>query len=114
MEIAVRARSIDWNDELREQVERRIEFAVDRHVARVPRISIYLMDLNGPRGGVDKLCQITAEVRGASPVLILERGKDLMAVVHRAARRLGYRIGRSVHRRRVAGAPEHRESIRAA
>lgn len=114
MEIAVRVRELGWTEELQNEVERRIEYAVDRHRSRIDRISVYLTDLNGPRGGTDKLCQITADVRGARPVLILERGDDLLAVVNRAARRLGYRIGRSIHRGRVSGAPEHRATIRVA
>ena len=113
MEVVVRAR-LDWNEELQKQLERSLEFAVNRHKDRIDRISISLTDLNGPRGGKDKLCHITAEVRGAKPVMILEQGDDLLAVIGRAARRLGYRIGRSVHRQRVAGAPEHRATIRAA
>jgi ribosome-associated translation inhibitor RaiA len=112
MEVAVRARDIVWNEDLHERVQRSIEFAVDCHSSRIDRISVYLADLNGPRGGVDKLCQITAEIRGAKPVRILEKGDDLVTAVNRAARRLGYRIGRRVHRRRIAGAPEHRGTIR--
>ena len=114
MEIAVRVRQLGSNEDLQKQVERRIEYAVDRYRSRIDRISISLTDLNGPRGGVDKLCHITADVRGARPVVIVERGEDLLAVVNRAARRLGYRIGRSIHRGRVAGAPEHRATIRVA
>lgn len=112
MEIVVRAR-LEWNEELQKQVERSLEFAVNRHKNRIDRILISLTDLNGPRGGRDKLCHIAADVRGAKPVLILERGDNLLAVVSRAARRLGYRIGRSIHRGRRAGAPEHRATIRA-
>ena len=87
------------------QLERSLEFAVNRHKDRIDRVSISLTDLNGPRGGKDKLCHITAEVRGARPVMILEQGDNPFIVISRAARRLGYRIGRSLHRQRVAGAP---------
>lgn len=114
MEIAVRARDIVWNEDLQQQVHRSVEFAVDRHRSRIDRITVTVTDLNGPRGGVDKLCHITANVRGAKPVIIMEKGDDVAAIVNRAARRLGYRIGRCVHRRRIPGAPEHRGTIRAA
>ncbi len=114
MDIAVRVRELGWNEELQKHVERSIEYAVDRHRNRIDRISVYLTDLNGPRGGGDKLCHIIADLRGTRPVLILERGDDLLAVINRATRRLGYRIGRSIHRGRVAGAPEHRATIRVA
>jgi hypothetical protein len=46
--------------------------------------------------------------------MILEQGDNPFIVISRAARRLGYRIGRSLHRQRVAGAPEYRDTIRAA
>lgn len=114
MEIAIRARHVGWNEELRQQIERSIEFAVDRHRSRIGRISVYLSDLNGPRGGVDKVCQMTADIRGARPVLILERGDDLLGMVNRAARRLGYRIGRHTHRQRMPHQREYRSTIRAA
>lgn len=114
MEISIRARGVERTDNLTQALQRSIEFAVDRHRSQIDRISVYLADVNGPRGGVDKLCRITADLRGTRPVMILEIGADLTAVVNRAARRLGYRIGRRMHRRRISGAPEHRTTIRAA
>ena len=114
MKIAIRARDVGWNEKLRQQIERSIEFAIDRHKSRIDRISVYLSDLNGPRGGPDKLCQITADIRGARPVLILERGNDLPAVVNRAARRLGYRVGRHTHRQRILRQRGNRTTVRAA
>ena len=114
MEIAIRSRHIAWNEELRKHVERSIGFAIDRHKGWIHRMSVYLSDLNGPRGGVDKVCQITAEICGARPVLILEIGDDLKAVVSRAARRLRYRVGRRVHRQRMPQQREYRGTIRAA
>jgi putative sigma-54 modulation protein len=114
MEIVVRARNIGWNDELRQQVERSIAFAVDRHSGRIDRISVSVIDLNGPRGGVDKLCRITAHLRGSRPVSIMERGDDLMAIVNQAARRLGYRVGKKLHRQCTPGAREYRTTIRVA
>lgn len=113
MEIVIRARHIGWNEELREHVERSIDFAVDRHKGLVDRISVYLTDLNGPRGGVDKLCQVAAEIRGARPVIILEKGEDIHAVVNRAASRLGYRVGRRADRQRISRQREYRTTIRA-
>lgn len=114
MDIAIRARNIRWNEELRQHVERSIQFATDRHSGRIDRISVCLSDLNGPRGGVDKVCQVTAEIRGARPVLILEKGDDLQAVVSRAARRLGYRVGRRADRQLMPHQREYRGTIRAA
>jgi hypothetical protein len=65
MRLSIRARDVKWTPELQDSVERRIEFAVDRHKQRVSDVSVYIADLNGPKGGVDKLCQITASLRDA-------------------------------------------------
>jgi putative sigma-54 modulation protein len=99
MTIAIRVRGIEWTDELRKEVERSVEFAVDRYHAHVSHVSVYLMDLNGPKGGADKLCQITAELRrGGNAVLILEKGSEVVPTVHRAVGRLRYQIGRGIQR----------------
>jgi putative sigma-54 modulation protein len=113
MEIAVRTRDLEWNEDMQKLVERSIVTAVDRHQDRIERISVALSDLNGPRGGVDKLCRITADVRGAEPIRISESAAGLLSAFGRAVRRLGYRIGTSIDRRRRSGAPEHRKTIRA-
>jgi hypothetical protein len=55
--IDVRVKGIEFNDELRKAVECSIALAVDRHVFRVDSISVYLGDLNGPRGGVDNFAR---------------------------------------------------------
>jgi putative sigma-54 modulation protein len=112
--IDVRVRGIDFTDELRNAVERLVVFAVDRYDTHVDKISIYLADLNGPKGGVDKLCQITANFSRGNPVLILEKGSEILTMVNQAARRLEHRIGRNVQRRNRPDSQRFRESIRAA
>jgi len=102
MKVLLRPRGIEWSDELQKLVERSIAFAVDRYSSRVTQITVYLADVNGPRGGVDKQCQISAELRGIMPVHILEKGDDLLAAVNRAARRLSYRVGRTIQRPKTA------------
>jgi putative sigma-54 modulation protein len=112
--IDVRARGIDFTDELRNAVERIVGFATDRYKMQVDHISVYLFDLNGPKGGIDKICQITANLRRANAVLILEKGVGILTMVNRAARRLGHRIGQNVQRRNRPDSQRFRESIRAA
>src|SRR5690242_4502715 len=100
MTISVRTRDIDPGEEMQKRIKRRVENAVDRLKNRIDRISVLLSDVNGPRGGVDKLCQMTADVRGVGTVLITATGSDLFEAVGNAAERLGYRIHTNVERRR--------------
>jgi len=112
MEIAVRTRDLAGNENLRQLVERRIDYAVDRHKNRIGRISVRLSDLNGPRGGIDKLCQMTADVRGIGTVLITEKGSNLLEAIANAAGRLGLRIRGSIERQRQSKKPDRRATIR--
>jgi len=112
--ISIRARSVDWSDELRDIVERRISFAVDRYKTQVKYISVYLADVNGPKGGVDKICQITADLDHGDPVMILEKGIEIEPTVNRALSKLSYRVGRRLQRRKRPVAPRPIRDVRAA
>ena len=112
--ISIRARSVDWSDELRDIVERRISFAVDRYKTQVKYISVYLADVNGPRGGVDKICQITADLDHGDPVMILEKGIEIEPTVNRALSKLSYRVGRRLQRRKRPVALQPGRDVQAA
>lgn len=61
---------------LREGVEQRVRFALRRNSWRVPRAQVQLSDVNGPRGGVDKRCQIELRIPGAAPVVVSSVAPD--------------------------------------
>ncbi|WP_311222870.1 MULTISPECIES: HPF/RaiA family ribosome-associated protein [unclassified Acidovorax] len=75
---------------LRELVDRRARFVLRRLSAQVPRADIQLDDVNGPRGGIDKRCQIELRTDGAGPVVVSSVAKDwrtaLDGALARAAR----------------------------
>jgi putative sigma-54 modulation protein len=60
---------------------------------------VYVMDLNGPKGGVDKLCQITVRARGLGELAVRETGTTLQAAINRATRRLKYRLSEALRSR---------------
>lgn len=61
---------------MRDAVERRVRFAFRRLKALVPRAEIKLDDINGPRGGPDKRCQIALRTDGAGAVVVSSVAKD--------------------------------------
>jgi putative sigma-54 modulation protein len=96
MELSLRTRAVEVTDALHDLVTRRLELALDIFEDRIGETSVYLMDLNGPRGGVDKLCQISVRVSGIGDVVVRETGTTLPAAINRAARRLKYRIAETL------------------
>ena len=90
MKIDVRFRGLEPSDALRRYVVRRVRFAMDRFVGMVDDVVVRLADVNGPKGGADKRCQVTVHGREVGAIAIEAEGSDAYAVadgaIHRAAR----------------------------
>jgi putative sigma-54 modulation protein len=110
MELPIRTRSIELTDELRDLVSKRMQMALDTFGDRIEGTFVYLTDLNGPRGGVDKLCQLTIRAHRVGDVVVRETGATFAVALSRAARRAKYRMSEAL---RQAERPST-ESIRTA
>lgn len=83
---------------LREHVIHRLATGLGRFEARLRQVVVRLSDLNGPRGGVDKHCQLLVRIDGASPIVVRDTEEDLYVAVDRAAERAGRTLARQVQR----------------
>lgn len=108
MELTIRTHDVELTDQLREHITRRLAFALDKFEDRVEEAFVYVMDLNGPKGGVDKLCQIAVRARGIGDLAVRETATTLQAATNRAVRRLKYRLSEAL---RAAGT-HSRDSVR--
>jgi hypothetical protein len=91
--------------ELRDLTERRVRFVLRRLGWLVPRAEVHLTDVNGPRGGIDKRCQIELKTEGAGSVVVASMASDwrtaLDNALARAARYLMRNWRRSSDSRRL-------------
>ena len=80
--------------QLRELAVKRLQFVLRRLHKLVPRARVRLSDVNGPRGGVDKRCQVELNTEGAGTVVITALARDwrtaLDSAMARAARSLAH------------------------
>ncbi|MEW5966138.1 MAG: ribosome-associated translation inhibitor RaiA [Pseudomonadota bacterium] len=100
MHIDIRAQGFPLTEALREHAGRRIAFALSRFHDRMERVAVRLADDNGPRGGVDKRCQVRVHLRGLPEVVITEMSEDIYAAIDRAADRAGRTLARRLARQR--------------
>lgn len=100
MRVDIKTSGIDLTDGLREHTKRRLEFALDRAHHDVSNVTVRLSDINGPRGGFDKRCQIRIPLPHHRGVVIEETDADLYVAIDRAASRAGNTLGRQLSRRR--------------
>jgi Sigma 54 modulation protein / S30EA ribosomal protein len=74
-------------DALRDLAERRVRFVLRRLGWLVPRVEVQLSDLNGPRGGIDKRCQVELRGAGARPVVVAAVADDWRTALDNALAR---------------------------
>jgi hypothetical protein len=78
--------------ELRDLTERRVRFVLRRLGWLVPRAEVQMSDVNGPRGGTEKHCQVELRTVGAGSVVVASVANDwrtaLEDALARAARLL--------------------------
>jgi len=98
MQIDIQARGFRLTESLRSQAERRVRFALGSASRNIRSIVMRLLDVNGPRGGVDKRCTIRANLPGALPVVIEQQEADLYLAIGRAADRAGRAVSRRLER----------------
>jgi hypothetical protein len=73
--------------ELRDLTERRVRFVMRRLGWLVPRAEVQMSDVNGPRGGIDKRCQVQFMTDGAGSVVVVSVANDWRTALDNALTR---------------------------
>lgn len=96
--IQIRGVGIPGSDALTAHAERRLAFALSRYASRIDRLVVRFSDLNGPKGGNDKVCQIGFTLKGMAPESVEAQDADLYCAVDLAAAKAGRRMARLIER----------------
>ncbi len=83
---------------LRELAVQRVRFAMRRLAWWVPRARVILADVNGPRGGVDKRCQVELRTDGDRTVVITAMARDWRSALDNALARASRALVRLLRR----------------
>jgi len=81
MRLRMAARGIELSVDLADYVRRRAHFSLGRFAGRIRSLSIRLADVNGPRGGIDKLCDVRVDVGLRQPVIVCECQASIRSAV---------------------------------
>ncbi|MBC7699785.1 HPF/RaiA family ribosome-associated protein [Aquabacterium sp.] len=86
MQVLFKSRHPQATD-LRDLTERRVRFVLRRMGWLVPRAEVQMSDVNGPRGGIDKLCQVELRTDGAGSVVVTSVASDWRTALDKALAR---------------------------
>jgi putative sigma-54 modulation protein len=101
MTIDIRFRGLANSDALRAHIVRRIHFQLRRLGRALSAVVVRVSDVNGPKGGVDKRCQVMLRRPGHPPVTIDEVSVDAYAAADVAVERAALAVERGRERERA-------------
>ncbi len=101
MHVEIRTRHGKLGRRLETQLERRLRFALARFGGRIRRISAFLEDINGPRGGEDQRCRIEVSLVSSGSIMAEATDAEVASAVGRAAERVARRVRDALDRKRT-------------
>ena len=101
MPIHIRASQERYGADASDYVQRKLCKKLARFGDSIERVSVRGKDVNGPRGGVDQMCQIKVVMRGQPSVIFESRDSSLNAAVDVALAGVQRAVRRMTSRRRT-------------
>ncbi len=84
--------------QLREVAVSRLRFVTRRFSAMVPRATVQLTDINGPRGGVDKRCHVELTTDSSTKVMVTAVSSNWRSAIDQAVTRAARTLARTWRR----------------
>lgn len=72
--------------------------ALARFSHRLKQAYLYVEDVNGPRGGIDKQCRCVLHLRRMPPVVIQDQDESMSSLIYRVANRASYALSQKLER----------------
>jgi len=113
MDVTLDTRNVAVPATFRSRLTRRVAGFFTRFDHSVRRLHVTLKDVNGPKGGIDKVCQLNIELTDGDQIIVKERSNRLVKAlglcVRRArgliAQRLKKKRPRRIAMKRIVAAP---------
>ncbi len=100
MQINVHSSDFPLTQALEDYARKHVRFAFGEREERIGRIHIRLGDVNGPRGGADKVCKVHVVLPGKPDVFIEDVALDMYVAINRALSRAAICVDRRLVRQR--------------
>lgn len=100
IQIDIQARNFSLTKSLRSHIDRRLRFSLGTRDKHIQRVVVRLSDINGPRGGEDKSCQIQVILPHLKDVIVEDIEADMYVAIDRATDRVSCAVGRRLSKQR--------------
>jgi hypothetical protein len=97
----IRVFGVALDREDRVYVRQGLGVKLGKYATSIERVTVRVADVNGPRGGVDRMCRIKVVLSGRTSVVFESRAASLKAAINGALAGVERAVRRSVQRRRM-------------
>ena len=113
MKVLMRGIHLSLTDSLRDYVTRHLVDHIARYIDdEATEVDIALVDINGPKGGVDQECRVTVRMPGFSGIHVTETSETMFQAIDSVRDRLENTIKRTLDKRRSAGSEGLPQDVR--
>ena len=98
MNVNIQAPSFTVTPGIEQRIRARFGTTLQRHGDALIGTDIYLRDINGPKGGDDKLVTVRVRLRNQPDITIENTDEDLYRAIDRAAKRANRAVRRSIRK----------------
>jgi len=101
MKLELRSHNTELGEEVKHYIERCLQFSLRRFERRVAHVTVWITDLNGHRGGIDKCCRASARIVPIGQIVVRATSPSIHAAIDNAAGRLKLCVNRHLRRARA-------------
>ncbi len=100
MNIDIQANGLTLTSGLRQHINQRLWSTFERSQQYLRKISVRLIDVNGPRGGQDKRCRVHIGIIGGQDLVIENTDSQLHSAIEGATNRAESNFVKRINKRR--------------
>jgi len=101
VEVQIFDKNVSLTSSQRELITRRLQFALGRFDEKIRGLWVTFSDVNGPRGGNDKLCRVRLRLHEKGEIVLSENSVTIESAIARVADRAAHKLSRLIERRRI-------------
>lgn len=96
MQLSIRINGGDTTPAARRNLAETVDTALSKFANHLRHVTLSVSDVNGPRGGKDKLCRCVLHMKRAQPVVIEDLDFSVGGAIHHALERAVYTVSQRV------------------
>ncbi|HYO56649.1 ribosome hibernation-promoting factor, HPF/YfiA family [Archangium sp.] len=113
MKVLMRGVHLELTDSLRDYANQHLVDPIAKYIDdEATEVEIALVDINGPKGGVDQECRVTVRMPGFAATHITATAETMFQAIDSARDRLENTIKRTVEKRREASSQGLPQDVR--